>query len=54
MILGHVVPAAMLFVPSRGGLSHTPEEFTALEQCELGARVLAGAVRELVTQETPR
>ncbi|HXV56864.1 MAG TPA: M20 family metallo-hydrolase [Gaiellaceae bacterium] len=48
MVLGRHVPAAMLFVPSRGGLSHTPEEFTAPEHCELGARVLARAVRALV------
>jgi acetylornithine deacetylase/succinyl-diaminopimelate desuccinylase-like protein len=48
MVLAHHVPAAMLFVPSRGGLSHTPEEFTSPEQCKLGARVLARAVRQLV------
>lgn len=48
MVLAHDVPAAMLFVPSRGGLSHTPDEFTPPEQCELGARVLARAVRQLV------
>jgi allantoate deiminase len=48
MVLAHHVPAAMLFVPSRGGLSHTPDEFTPLEQCELGARTLARAVRALV------
>jgi acetylornithine deacetylase/succinyl-diaminopimelate desuccinylase-like protein len=38
----------MLFVPSRGGVSHSPDEFTAPEQYELGARVLARAVRALV------
>ena len=32
----HHVPAAMLFVPSRGGLSHTPDEFSSAEHCELG------------------
>ena len=48
MVLAHHVPAAMLFVPSRGGLSHCAEEFTSPEQCELGARVLARAVRGLV------
>jgi acetylornithine deacetylase/succinyl-diaminopimelate desuccinylase-like protein len=48
MVLAHHVPAAMLFVPSWGGLSHCAEEFTAPEQCELGARVLARAVRGLV------
>jgi allantoate deiminase len=49
MVLAHHVPAAMLFVPSRGGISHSPEEFTAPEQCELGGRVLSRAVRSLVT-----
>jgi hydantoinase/carbamoylase family amidase len=48
MVLAHHVPAAMLFVPSRGGLSHCAEEFTSPEECELGARVLARAVRKLV------
>jgi hydantoinase/carbamoylase family amidase len=49
MVLAHHVPAAMLFVPSRHGISHSPEEHTPLELCELGARVLAKAVRSLVT-----
>jgi acetylornithine deacetylase/succinyl-diaminopimelate desuccinylase-like protein len=48
MVLAHHVPSAMLFVPSRGGISHSPDEYTPPEQCELGARVLARAVRELV------
>ncbi|MGH3011147.1 MAG: M20 family metallo-hydrolase [Gaiellaceae bacterium] len=48
MVLAHHVPAAMLFVPSRGGLSHTPDEFSSPEHCELGARVLARVVRRLV------
>ncbi|MEO8687235.1 MAG: M20 family metallo-hydrolase [Solirubrobacteraceae bacterium] len=47
MVIGRHAPAAMLFVPSRDGLSHTPAEYTSPEQCELGARVLAGAVRDL-------
>ena len=48
MIVGRHVPAGMLFVPSRGGISHSPAEYTAPEQCELGARVLARALAELV------
>jgi allantoate deiminase len=48
MVVAKHVPAGMLFVPSRRGLSHCPEEFTSPEQCELGARVLASAVRELL------
>jgi allantoate deiminase len=50
MVLGRHVPAGMLFVPSRGGVSHSPDEFTAPEQCELGARVLARALAELLTR----
>ena len=42
------VPTAMLFVPSRGGISHSPDEYTAPEQCDLGARVLARALELLV------
>jgi hydantoinase/carbamoylase family amidase len=49
MVLAHHVPAAMLFVPSRGGLSHTPDEYSSPEQCELGARVLARTVRALLS-----
>lgn len=48
MVLAEHVPAAMLFVPSRAGISHSPDEYTSPEQCELGARVLARAVRALV------
>lgn len=48
MVLGPHVPAAMLFVPSRAGISHSPDEFTPPEQCDLGASVLARAVRQLV------
>jgi hydantoinase/carbamoylase family amidase len=50
MVLAHHVPSAMLFVPSRGGVSHSPDEYTPPEQCELGARVLARAVRALVAK----
>jgi hydantoinase/carbamoylase family amidase len=47
MVLARHVPAAMLFVPSRNGVSHSPDEYTAPESCDLGARVLARALREL-------
>ena len=47
MVIGRHAPAAMLFVPSRDGVSHSPAEYTSPEQCEIGARVLAGAVRNL-------
>jgi hydantoinase/carbamoylase family amidase len=49
MVLAAHVPAGMLLVPSRGGVSHSPEEYSSPAQCELGARVLARAVAALVS-----
>ena len=49
MVVGRHTRAAMLFVPSRNGVSHSPEEWTDDQDCELGARVLAGALRRLST-----
>lgn len=48
MVIGRRVPSAMLFVPSRGGISHAPEEHTSPEHVELGMRALAGALRQLL------
>lgn len=47
MVIGESVPSAMIFVPSRGGVSHSPDEFTEPDQCVDGARVLLGALLEL-------
>lgn len=49
MNVGRRVPAGMIFVPSRGGISHSPQEWTAPEDCELGARVLAATLRTLAS-----
>jgi allantoate deiminase len=49
MNVGRRAPAGMIFVPSRGGISHSPQEWTATEDCELGARVLASALRQLAS-----
>lgn len=40
------VPAAMVFVPSWGGLSHTPKEFTAPERYRAGVTVFARTVAD--------
>jgi acetylornithine deacetylase/succinyl-diaminopimelate desuccinylase-like protein len=49
MVISRHVPSGMLFVPSRNGASHSPDEFTTPEHCELGARILARALEELLT-----
>jgi beta-ureidopropionase / N-carbamoyl-L-amino-acid hydrolase len=41
------IPTAMIFVPSRNGISHNAAEFTAPEDLATGAQVLAGALLDL-------
>jgi len=51
MIVGRHVPAAMVFVPSRRGISHSPEEYSSPEHTELGMRVLAGVLRQTLVRD---
>jgi len=44
MFVADVTDAALLFAPSRDGISHNPREWTDWADCAAGARVLAGAV----------
>ena len=37
MCIATLAPQGMIFVPSRGGVSHAPEEFTEHEHCVAGA-----------------
>lgn len=37
-------PTSMIFVPSKNGVSHHPEEWTSPEDCALGAEVLCQSV----------
>ncbi|WP_018976562.1 allantoate deiminase [Saccharibacillus kuerlensis] len=39
-VFGTFCPTALLFVPSRGGISHSPAEFTKTEDLERGVRLL--------------
>ncbi|PZD96200.1 allantoate amidohydrolase [Paenibacillus sambharensis] len=45
-------PTAMLFVPSKGGVSHSPEEYTAAEDLAYGVVVLAEMLYDLAYEET--
>jgi ureidoglycolate amidohydrolase len=47
MVLGAQVPIGMIFVPSAGGLSHHPDEYTAPEEIDRGVAVLAGTLARL-------
>ncbi|THA23961.1 Zn-dependent hydrolase [Streptomyces sp. RKND-216] len=45
--MARLAPMGMLFVPSHGGRSHCPEEWTDLEQVATGARALAQGLVEV-------
>ncbi len=47
-MIARMAPSAMIFVPSRRGISHNPSEFTADADLVAGANVLLDIVRELV------
>lgn len=48
-VMARITPSGMVFVPSRDGISHHPDEFTDLEDCINGANVLLGAALGLAT-----
>ncbi|EOG3623405.1 MULTISPECIES: Zn-dependent hydrolase [Pseudomonas] len=43
-MIARIAPAAMIFVPSQGGISHNPREFTADDHLVQGAQVLLDVV----------
>ena len=47
VLVANLCPSAMLFVPSRGGITHNPGEFTDAAQLAAGAQVLLDAVVRL-------
>jgi N-carbamoyl-L-amino-acid hydrolase len=47
VFMGHICPVGMIFVPSRGGYSHRPEEYTTPEEIGQGVQVLALTLAEL-------
>ncbi len=46
-MIARLCPMGMIFVPSIGGISHSPKERTAWDDCARGAAVLLGAVLDL-------
>ena len=52
-LVGRIAPMAMVFVPSRGGMSHSPAEWSAWEDIEAGANLMLSALWRLGTQPMP-
>lgn len=46
-MMARICPSAMIFVPSQGGVSHNPREYTAPEALAAGAEVLLDTVCKL-------
>lgn len=46
-LIAREIPTVMIFVPSRGGISHNPEEYTTPEHLVRGIETLAEAIHQL-------
>lgn len=46
-VFGVYCPTSLIFVPSHGGISHSPKEFTRAEDLEAGVRVLMALLHKL-------
>ncbi|MBB4217858.1 N-carbamoyl-L-amino-acid hydrolase [Rhizobium sp. BK212] len=52
-MIARIAPSAMIFVPSIGGISHNPKEYTDDEDLVAGASILLDVVRRLATEGLP-
>ncbi|MBB3610219.1 Zn-dependent hydrolase [Rhizobium sp. BK602] len=52
-MIARIAPAAMIFVPSSGGISHNPREFTTDRELVAGADILLDVVRRLALEDAP-
>lgn len=50
-MIARIAPAAMIFVPSRGGISHNPREHTDDSQLVLGAQILLDVVQDCLAAD---
>lgn len=47
-MMSRICPTAMIFVPSKNGISHNPKEFTESADLENGANVLLDVIKSYV------
>ncbi len=52
LFIGRFAPTAMIFVPSRDGISHNPEEYTSYEQLATGTEILAETLLKLANDKS--
>ncbi|WP_270181277.1 Zn-dependent hydrolase [Alkalihalobacillus sp. CinArs1] len=49
MLVGKKIPTGMIFVPSKNGKSHTPEEWTSLTECLDGILVMERTIGKILS-----
>ncbi len=54
VLIAPLCPSAMLFVPSQGGITHNPAEYTSPEHLAAGAQVLLDVVLRLAGRQAAR
>lgn len=47
LFMARIAPVGMVFIPCRGGVSHRPDEYSAPQEIEAGATVLASTLARL-------
>ncbi|UIJ83086.1 Zn-dependent hydrolase [Rhizobium leguminosarum] len=52
-MIARIAPSAMIFVPSIGGISHNPKEYTDDDDLVAGTNILLDVVRRLATEGLP-
>ena len=52
LFMARIAPVGMVFIPCRGGVSHRPDEYSAPQEIENGAKVLAGTLAKLSLLES--
>lgn len=50
LFMARLCPTGMIFIPSKDGISHRPDEYSSPEEIKRGVEVLALTLRELATQ----
>ncbi len=50
LFMDRIAPISMVFIPSRNGISHRPDEYSSPEQIGKGIEVLARTMAELAAQ----
>ena len=52
LLISEFTPIGMIFVPSKDGVSHNPDEYTSMEEIVCGVNVLTDTLIALSNRET--